>query len=450
MAGLLIGPGWGIHRVMNGYEGNAVMSASLFLTPPTTNESVRAGMEALHRRLQQEVSNSGLNSGAVFPAPEGSGDVRQLTLCAGTRTATVRGMETKALDLLKELTEAHAVPGHEDEVREIFARELGEAGELSTDRNGSVICDAGGDGPRVMVAGHMDEVGFMVQNITPSGFLQFVTLGGWWSHSLLSQRVEVKTRRGDKILGVVSSVPPHFLSEAQRNQVLGVEQMFIDVGAESRDQAMREFGISLGDPVAPVSEFTPMAREDWFMAKAFDNRVGMAGAIQCGQLTAGGQRGNRLLLAGTVQEEMGLRGARSAAFLAKPDAVVVLEGPPADDTPGFPLSDCQGRLGGGVQIRFFDSSAIGNPRFARFAEQVARDEGIPYQVTVRRKGGTDAGSFHLANEGIPCVVLGVPARYIHSHNAIIDLNDHLHMVALAAALVRRLDQAAVDSLTNYL
>ncbi|MBB5353377.1 endoglucanase [Haloferula luteola] len=358
-------------------------------------------------------------------------------------------MRTTAEALLKELTEAHSVPGYEDEVRDVFVRELGDHGELSADGNGSVICDAGGEGPRVMVAGHMDEVGFMVQNITTTGFLQFVALGGWWTHSLLSQRVEVKTRSGRKIVGVVCSLPPHFLSEAQRNQVLGIEQMFIDVGAESRGQAMREFGISLGDPIAPVSAFTPMAREDWFMAKAFDNRVGMAGAIQCGQRTAGESRGNRLLLAGTVQEEVGLRGARSAAVLAKPDAVVVLEGPPADDTPGFPLSDCQGRLGGGVQIRYFDSSAIGNPRFAQLAEQVARDEGIPYQVTVRRKGGTDAGSFHLANEGIPCVVLGTPARYIHSHNAIIDVNDYLHMVVLATALVRRLDADAVGSLTRY-
>lgn len=359
-------------------------------------------------------------------------------------------MREKAIEMLKELTEAHSVPGHEDEVRQIFARELGPLGKLSTDGNGSVICDAGGEGPRVMVAGHMDEVGFMVQGITPHGFLQFVTLGGWWSHSLLSQRVEVKTRGGAKILGVICSVPPHFLSDAQRNQVLGIEQLFIDVGADSRDQAMRGFGISLGDPVAPVSDFTAMAREDYFMAKAFDNRVGMAGAIHCGQQTGGVERSNRLLLAGTVQEEMGLRGARSAACLAKPDAVIVLEGPPADDTPGFSRADCQGRLGGGVQIRFFDSSAIGNPRFARFAEGVARDEGIPYQVTVRRKGGTDAGAFHLANEGIPCVVLGVPARYIHSHNAIIDVNDYLHMVALASAMVRRLDGDAVGSLTSYL
>lgn len=359
-------------------------------------------------------------------------------------------MREKALELLKELTEAHAVPGHEGEVRDIFARELGDIGALSCDGNGSVICDAGGEGPRVMVAGHMDEIGFMVQNITVEGFLQFVNVGGWWTHSLLSQRVEVKTRAGRKILGVVASTPPHFMPPEQRKQVMNIEQMFIDVGADSREEAIEDFGICLGDPIAPVSQFTPMAKEDNFMAKAFDNRVGMAGAIQTGLLVGKEERGNHLLLAGTVQEEMGLRGARSAAIFSKPDAVVVLEGPPADDTPGFSRIDSQGRLGGGVQIRLFDSSAIGNADFAHLAIDIAKEEGIPHQVTVRRTGGTDAGAFHIANEGIPCVVLGVPARYIHSHNAIIDVNDYLHMLALSSALARRLDASAVDGLTRYL
>ena len=193
-----------------------------------------------------------------------------------------------------------------------------------------------------------------------------------------------------------------------------------------------------------------MGREDLFMAKAFDNRVGMAGTIQAGQILAQSAHPNRLILCGTVQEEVGLRGAKTAANFAKPDVAIILEGPPADDTPGFARGDCQGRLGGGVQIRLFDPSAITNPRLARLAIETAGEEGIPYQVTIRRSGGTDAGSFHVANEGIPSIVLGVPARYIHSHNAIIDLNDYLHMVALAIALVRRLDEETVEGLVTYL
>ncbi|MDP3849355.1 MAG: M42 family metallopeptidase [Luteolibacter sp.] len=359
-------------------------------------------------------------------------------------------MRTKAVSLLQELTEAHAVPGHEDEVRAIFVDELEDCGDLSTDRNGSVFCVSGGEGPRVMVAGHMDEVGFLVQNITPDGFLQFVPAGGWWEHNLLSQRVEILTRGGEKILGVISSLPPHFLPENQRRQVMPIDQMFIDIGADSRHQVIEEFGISLGDPIAPCSAFSPMAREDYFMAKAFDNRVGMAGVIQVGQILAQSMHPNRLLLCGTVQEEVGLRGAKTAAVFANPDVAIVLEGPPADDGPGFSRAESQGRLGGGVQIRMFDPTAIANPRLARLAIETARAEGIPHQVTVRRSGGTDAGSFHVANHGIPSIVLGVPARYIHSHNAIIDLNDHLHMISLVIALVRRLDDETVDGLLAYL
>lgn len=342
------------------------------------------------------------------------------------------------------------MPGHEDEVRAIFVDELEECGELSTDRNGSVFCEIGSHGPRVMVAGHMDEVGFMVQNITAEGFIQFVALGGWWEHNLLSQRVEILTRGGEKVLGVVSSRPPHFLPEAQRRQVMSIDSLFIDVGAESRRQACEEFGISLGDPIAPCASFTPMARDGYFMAKAFDNRVGMAGVIQAGQILGASQHPNRLILAGTVQEELGLRGAKTAAVFAQPEIALVLEGPPADDTPGFNRGESQGRLGGGVQIRVFDPTAVANPRLVALAVEVARAEGIRHQVTVRRSGGTDAGSFHLANHGIPSIVLGVPARYIHSHNGIIDVDDYLQMVSLVIALVRRLDQHTVDGLTAYL
>jgi len=371
-------------------------------------------------------------------------------LAAGALRDTLRRMRQKAISLLQELTEAHAVSGHEDEVRAIFVDELEGCGELAADRNGSVFCETGNSGPRVLVAGHMDEVGFMVQNITPDGFIQFVAIGGWWEHNLLSQRVEILTRGGTKILGVVASCPPHFLPETQRRQVMAIEQMFIDIGAGSARDVLENFGVALGDPIAPVSAFTPLARDEWFMAKAFDNRLGMAATIQAGQILAHSTHPNRLILCGTVQEEVGLRGARTAATYAKPDVAIILEGPPADDTPGGSRAECQGRLGGGAQIRLFDPSAIANPRLARLAIDTARVAGIGHQITVRRSGGTDAGSFHLANDGIPCVVLGVPARYIHSHNSIINLNDYLQLLSLTIALVRALDATTVAELTTYL
>jgi endoglucanase len=369
----------------------------------------------------------------------------------GLRGAIFLRMKTKAVTLLKELTEAHSVPGHEDEVRAIFCDELGDLGEISADRCGSVFCTLPGDGPRVMIAGHMDEVGFMVQNITPDGFLQFLALGGWWEHNLLSQRVEILTRSGAKIPGVIASKPPHFLAAGQRREVMAIDHMFIDVGAASRQEVEADLGIALGDPVAPWVPFMELGVPDRFMAKAFDNRVGMAAAIQAGQLLAAdGGTPNQLIVCGTVQEEVGTRGARTAANHAKPDVVIVLEGPPADDIPGYPRADCQGRLGGGVQIRMFDPSAIGNPRLAHLAIETARENRIPHQVAVRRSGGTDAAAFHLANQGIPCVVLGTPARYIHSHNAIIDIHDQLALVALTMELAKRLDARTVADLTRYL
>jgi len=330
-------------------------------------------------------------------------------------------MKTKAAELLKELTEAHSVPGYEDEVRAIFADELENiGGTLDTDRQGSVYFERGlgeGNGPRVMIAGHMDEVGFRIQHIRPDGYLKFVPVGGWWPHTLLAQRVEILTKSGEKILGVISSTPPHFLSEDKRNRVMAIADLFIDIGASSDHEARESFGISLGDPVAPATEFTAMQKENYYMAKAFDNRVG---------------------------------GAKSLANKAQPDVVLILEGPPADDTPGFYPSESQGKLGGGVQIRLHDPSAIMNPRLADLAIETAEREGIPHQVTVRSSGGTDAGSFSMANHGAPCVVLGVPSRYIHSHNAIINIEDYLCMVRLTVALVKRLDQEKVNELIEYL
>lgn len=363
-------------------------------------------------------------------------------------------MKNKALALLKELTDAHSVPGHEDEVRAIFADELEKlGGSLGSDRQGSIYFERGlgeNSGPKVMIAGHMDEIGFRVQHIRPDGYLKFVPVGGWWPHTMLAQRVEVLTKNGDKILGVISSTPPHFLSDAERGKVMSIDKLFIDIGATSDLEAEEVFGISLGDPVAPATSFTPMAKEGYYMAKAFDNRVGMACAIQAAQILVKEERHpNTLISAGTVQEELGLRGARTLANVLKPDVAIILEGPPADDTPGFNPSESQGKLGGGVQIRLHDPSAIMNPRLADLAIDTAKKEGIRHQVTVRSSGGTDAGGFSISGEGVPCVVLGVPSRYIHSHNAIIDIADYLDMVRLSVALVQRLDQETVDELVHF-
>ena len=185
------------------------------------------------------------------------------------------------------------------------------------------------------------------------------------------------------------------------------------------------------------------------MTKAFDNRVGMAGAIQVGQEAEA--HCCRLIVAGSVQEELGLRGAKTLANATKPDVAIVLEGPPADDTPGMPLSESQGAIGGGVQIRLHDPSAIMNPRLGRFCHRDGtggRDSSPSGRFA--RVEEQMPGHFNIANEGIPSVVLGTPARYIHSHNGIINEHDYHAMVALSLAMVKRLDQSTVDGFTSYL
>lgn len=358
-------------------------------------------------------------------------------------------MRDKAIGLLQELTDAHGAPAFEDEVRAIFADELEEVGEISTDGNGSVFCEAG-EGPRVLLTAHMDEVAFRVQNITPEGFIQFVTLGGWWPHTMLAQRVAVRTWDGRKILGVVSSTPPHFLPEAQKSQVIPIEKMFIDVGAASRADLETNYGVRIGDPIVPLTEFTPMFDPNLLMAKAFDNRVGMACAIQATQSLAVTGHPNTLIACGTVQEEVGVRGAITAAVHAEPDVAIVLEGAPADDTPGFSRVSAQGAIGRGVQVRLQDPTAIMNPYLVDLVVKVAEQNDIPYQLTVRASGGTDARAFQLAGTGVPSIVLATPSRYIHSHNSIIDIRDYIAMVDLSVALIQELDQNEVDALTAYL
>lgn len=359
-------------------------------------------------------------------------------------------MRDQATALLKTLTEAHGISGCEDAVRDIFRRELEGCGTFATDKLGSLACERPGPagGPRVLIAGHFDEVGFAVQNITARGFIKLTPLGGWWTHTLPAQRVRILTRSGREITGVIGSTPPHFLGDGQKDKLLTMDQLSVDIGATSREEA-ESWGVALGDAVAPFSEFTPMAHPDRFISKAFDNRCGTGAAIQTMQLLRGETLPCTLIAAGSVQEEVGCRGAHTLAALTKPDVALVMEGTPADDTHGADAGESQAKLGSGVQIRVLDPTAIMNRRLVHFVADTAKAGGIPHQIAVRKSGGTDARSFQVYADGVPAIVLGVPARYIHSHNSIIDINDYLSAVKLAVAVVRKLDAAATAQFTAW-
>lgn len=354
----------------------------------------------------------------------------------------------RAIELLKKLSEAHGAPGQENEVRRIFRSELG--GGVSTDRAGNIICERKGssDFPRIMLAAHMDEIGLMVQTITGDGLLKFLALGGWWSHTLLAQRVRIRTRDGNEIVGVIGAKPPHFLSESERDKVMKIEDMFIDVGAKNAED-VRSFGIRLGDAIVPDSPFVRMHNPDLLLSKAFDDRAGLAVMIHAMQEIESMPHPNTVFAAGTVQEEVGTRGARAAAFHVNPDVAIVVEGAPADDMPGTSSEERQCVLGGGVQIRIMDSSAILSRKFIDFVIDTAEKNDIRCQVAVRRKGGTDAAPIHLHGAGVPTVVLAVPARYVHTHNAIIDISDYLNALKLVLKLVETIDHEIAGVLGSF-
>ena len=351
-------------------------------------------------------------------------------------------MNDTSIELLKSLTQADGIPGYEAEVRDIFRDAVSDVGPIGTDRLGSIFCTRTGsaENPRIVLDSHLDEIGFVVQNVTDNGFVKFLPLGGWWAHTLLAQRVNITTKLG-KVPGVIGSTPPHLLS-GSRDKVLDIKDLFIDVGAENEEQAVEEYGIVTGCPIAPYGPFMQLKNEKLLSAKAFDNRVGVALVIDA--LLRLEEHPNTVIGAGSVQEEIGLRGARTMVASVEPDLAIVLEGPPGDDTPGLSVGSTQGKLGGGVQIRIIDSSMIVNPKLADFVIEAAKQHEIPYQLGVRQSGGTDGGAIHQFGRGVPSVVLGVPSRYIHSHVSIINTDDYTAALDLTMHLVREIDASVLE------
>jgi endoglucanase len=352
------------------------------------------------------------------------------------------------LQMLKDLTDAPGVPGQEGPVRDVMARYLAPHGELMYDNLGSIVAmsrgkHAGDDAPRVLVAGHMDEVGFMVTLITDEGFLKFQTLGGWWEQVMLAQRVTVRTRKGE-LTGVFGSKPPHILTADERKKMVDKSEMFIDIGVMNKQEAL-DAGVRPGDPIIPVCEFTQMANPKMLLAKAWDNRFGCAVAVQTLALLADNHP-NILYSGATVQEEVGLRGAGTLTNMVKPDIAISVDVGIAGDTPGIKKHEAQSKMGDGPIILIYDASLIPSLKLRNFFIDVAEDEKIPYQFDTVAAGGTDGGRMQLSHSGAPTINIGVPARYIHSATSMIHLDDLNNASRLVAAVVKRLDSATVAEL----
>lgn len=357
-------------------------------------------------------------------------------------------IDENTLKLFKEMSESFGPSGFESETASIV-RKAAEplADSVSFDKLGSLIFSKKGksDKPRVLMAGHMDEVGFVVTGVEEkSGFLTFNQLGGWFDQVLLGQRVRIRSRKGD-VTGVIASKPPHLLPPDEREKVVKLNQMFIDVGATSKEIAEKEFGIRVGDPVAPLAPFVTSLNDSVAIGKAFDDRIGTLVGIEVLKRLKKEkiEHPNTAVFAATVQEEVGLRGAQTVAHVVDPDAAIVLEADIAGDVPGIKPNEAPAKMGGGPSILTYDASMIPNQPFKSLVIETAEEEGIPYQLSSVARGGTDAGKFHLSRAGCPSIAICVPTRHIHSHSAIANMNDVDKAAKLVVALLKKLDESTV-------
>lgn len=353
-------------------------------------------------------------------------------------------MKQETMAMFKTLTELNGAPGFEHEIRKYVKNELQKySDEVIQDRLGSVFGVKKGmeAGPKVMVAGHMDEVGFMVKSISKNGMIRFETLGGWWSQVLLAQRVEIITDNGP-VIGVIGSTPPHLLEESQRKKPMPLEKMYIDIGADDKEDA-EKIGIIPGQQILPICPFTPMANEKKIMAKAWDNRYGVGLSIELLKELQGEEHPNILYSGATVQEEVGLRGAATAAHMIQPDIFYALDASPANDAAGG--KDAFGQLGKGALLRIFDRTMVTHRGMREFVLDTAESHDIPYQYFVSQ-GGTDAGRVHIANEGVPSAVIGVCSRYIHTAASILHVDDYSAAKELLIKLVKSTDQSTLEQL----
>lgn len=352
------------------------------------------------------------------------------------------------LTMFKELTEAKGISGNEKEAREVMKKYIEPyATEVFTDHLGSLIAKKVGqeDGPKVMVAGHLDEIGLMVTRIDDNGFLYFQTIGGWWSQVMLAQRVTVCTQKGD-IVGVIGSKPPHIMPAEARRKPYEIKDMFIDIGATSKEEA-ESFGVRPGDSVVPYFEFQPMKNEKLLLAKAWDNRVGCAIAIEVLKQLKDVDHPNVVYGVGTVQEEVGLRGAKTSTNMIKPDIGIAVDTGIAGDTPGISPNDADGKIGKGPQIIIYDASMVSHKGLRDFVIKTADDNNIPYQYASIAAGGTDSGSIHLTANGVPALSIGIATRYIHSHAGIIHEDDFDNTVKLIVEVIKQLDKDTVHKIT---
>ncbi|EJD94202.1 M42 family metallopeptidase [Staphylococcus epidermidis] len=354
--------------------------------------------------------------------------------------------ESKAL--LKSLTDVNGISGHEMQVKSLMKDYLTPVSdEIVEDRLGGIFGkkNATHGTKSLMISGHLDEIGFIVTQIDEQGYIYFTPIGGWWNQVMLSQKVTITTENDKEIRGIIGSKPPHALSPEERKKPVDIKNMYIDIGVGSKEEA-KEAGIELGNMITPYSEFESLANDKYLTAKAFDNRYGCALAVDVLQQLKDENIDINLYAGATVQEEVGLRGAKVAANLIKPDLAIAVDVGVAYDVPGMTSEKNEGKLGDGPLAILMDATSIAHDGLRKHIKDVAEHHNIPVQWATTPGGGTDAGSIHVANEGIPTITIGVPLRYMHSNVSVLNIDDYTNSVRLITEIVRSLNDDSYQAL----
>ena len=334
---------------------------------------------------------------------------------------------------LEKLSNASGVVGREDEVRNLMLKLMKPyADKVYLDKLENVVAVKQGKKktPKIMLAAHMDEIGLMVKTVNKEGFIQFAKMGGIDDRLLLAQKVIVQSSKGP-VHGIVGSKPPHIQKEEERKKIVTFDELFIDIGAESKEDVAK-MGVRVGDPIVFDEEFVSIGK-DLVIGKAFDNRIGCAIMIETLKLLK--DTDCNVFAVGTVQEEVGLRGAATAAFGVDPDVGLALDVTVAGDVPGVREFDSSVKMGKGPALSVTDAGLITHPKVLRILLDTAEEYKISYQLETGLMGTTDAARISLARQGVPCGTVSVPARYIHSPIGMINLRDAEASAKLTAAAV---------------
>lgn len=350
------------------------------------------------------------------------------------------------LQMIKKLTDSFGPPGFENETADI-AKEYASNYNVYKDymQNLFINYSENPDKPVVMLDAHLDEVGFMVQSITSNGLLKIVPLGGWVANNVPAHSFLVKNSDGEIHRAVSTSKPPHFSSRSDPKELDINEDIMLDLGVTCREDVINIFKVSVGDPVVPEVYFDYNEKTKIMFGKAFDNRLGCCCVLEVMKRLADKNLGVHVTGALSSQEEVGTRGAKVAANRIKPALSITFEGTPADDL-YFDKYTAQGVLGEGCQIRHRDSGMVSNPQFIKFAKEIGAQNNIKMQFAVRKAGSTNAASIHLANNGCPCLVIGVPSRYAHTHYGYAHMDDLNAAVDLAVKVIEKLNTNSIDKI----